>query len=183
MKDLQDEVEALRGDGQEAAVNRKSEMRELQEIVNKLQQDLNGRAALVAQLQRDLKAQQPASDDGEVIQMQATMKSGEIICWKNIGLNVVMVVNGMDGTICPLNSGIYQVMVVVDHHATTQNLSIKLMKDAECIQAAYCGSSQGQHGSTSLVCTVRMTTADQLTVKCSANLTSTSYLTLVRLGK
>ncbi|KAG7389155.1 hypothetical protein PHYPSEUDO_010957 [Phytophthora pseudosyringae] len=186
LRDLQDEVEVLRSNDQEAASCQNAAIQKLDEGMKKLQRDVASRDAAVLQLKDEVKGLHLAQDNSVVIPLQATTKaSGDLICWKNaafiFGLNAI--VTGLDGIVRVESPGTYQVMVVVNHQSANHNLSIKVMKGSECIQSAYCGYAQGNYASTSVMCTIRMGKTDQLTVKCPANLSGASYLTLVRLGE
>ncbi|EGZ06264.1 hypothetical protein PHYSODRAFT_246669 [Phytophthora sojae] len=186
LRDLQDKVSTLRMGDEDLAARRSSAVQRLEEDLKKLQKSLDGRDVVISQLKDEVKALQLAQESSVVIPVQATTKAlGDLVCWRNaafiFGLNAS--VTGLDGIVRAESPGTYQVTAVVNHQPAGLNSSIQMMKGSDCIQSAYCGHAQGNSGSTSLNCTARLDKNDQLTVKCPANLTGTSYLTLIRLGK
>jgi hypothetical protein len=187
LRDLQDEVDALRMNDQSTTARQDSAIRKLEESTYKLQKGLTSHETMIPQLKQETKALHAALEESVVISVPATTKvQGDLICWKNsafvFGLSASNV-TGVDGVVRVQTPGLYQVSVVVNHQTTAHNIAVEVLKGSECIQTAFAGFDQGHCGSTSLSCTARFDKADQLKVKCAAQLVQTSYLTLVRLGK
>ncbi|RLN48523.1 hypothetical protein BBJ29_007904 [Phytophthora kernoviae] len=204
MRDLQDEVDALRAEGEEATTKHNTSLQEIGEVVRSLQQDLSdrgliidelravvnnvlqnmdNRGALISKLQDEVKALRVVNNSAAVVQAKATTKLNDVIRWEPTGLGFGLSVTGVDAVLLVVTPGTYHATVVVNHQASDFNSVVQLKKGNECIQTAYCGFEQGHGGSTSLSCITQVKKGDQLAVLSNASLTSTSYLTLVRIDK
>lgn len=161
MRDLQEEVEKLR-----------NYSKGLQEL--KLQQEvLDKREGEISELKKEVKELRLAQDTSTIVHKQATTKQGELIMWGT----------ATTGSVRVLIPGTYQVTVIGNYQMSSSSAAIQLLKGNKAIQVVYCGTVQGNSNSTSLVCITTVEKNDQFSVKCPFNLSSTSYLTMIRLGK
>ncbi|KAG7384481.1 hypothetical protein PHYBOEH_009430 [Phytophthora boehmeriae] len=204
MRDLQDEVDALREEGEEATAEHNAAVQGLEDVVKTLRQDLSdrgliidelrgmvnnvlqdmdNRGVMVSKLQEEVKALRVVNDSAVVFQAKATTKLNDVIRWEPTGLGFGASVNGVDAVVRVITPGTYHATVVVNHQASEFNSVVQLKKGNECIQTAYCGFEQGHGGSTSLSCITQVKKGDHLAVLSNASLASTSYLTLVRIDK
>ncbi|KAE9303134.1 hypothetical protein PF008_g22300 [Phytophthora fragariae] len=183
VKDLHEEVEALRLDALEVGKDNNYVMRELLKDVSSLREDLESRGVMISALRDELKALRTQQETLPSVQVQATTQIGELIRWERQGPLRDFNLNGVDGIIRVVQPGLYQAIVMVNHQTSNHNMSIRLMKGAECIQTAFCGYVSGGYNCTTLSCVVHLETTDQLSTQCNANLIGTSCLILTRLGK
>jgi hypothetical protein len=153
-----------------------SKMRDMQEEIESLREEKV--AATQAKVIGDrafseLKAQMKllqTQDHSESKQFLATTKVREWIAW---GTHA-------SGSVRMANPGTYQVTAVVNHKATA---SIHLFNDSRCIQTASNGNAEGTPSSTCLAGVTQVEKNGNISMTCSAVLTGTSYLTLIRIGK
>ncbi|KAG7389158.1 hypothetical protein PHYPSEUDO_010960 [Phytophthora pseudosyringae] len=171
MRDLQEEVEHLREEGDEVIVNQSRGLHDLKVEVKLQQEDLDKREGEIVELQKELEELRVAHDSSTTVQMLATTRQGEWILWGNAS------------SVRMLIPGTYEVTVIVNYQTNSANATIQLVKGNKVIQSVYCGVDQGYCNSTSLVCITAVEKNDQFLVKCPVGLTGTSYLTLIRIGK
>ncbi|KAE9317873.1 hypothetical protein PF008_g18634 [Phytophthora fragariae] len=172
MQDMQREMNKLRLDGETKSATFQSEVRE----VKKLQQESEARAIFLTKALGDAQAQK---ESVVVYQSIGTSRVGDIIRWNSSNASSAF---GDDGVIRIPHPGLYQIMVVVNHHADHHAEVIQLMRGTACIQVAWTGYAKGNPSSTSLMCIARIDKEDQLTVKCPSEVVSSSSITLIRLG-
>lgn len=173
MRDLQDEVEQLREESEEVIANHSRGLQDLEVSAKLLQEDVDARETEIEELKKELKTLTASQDSTSTLQMQATTKVADWICWNNYA----------DGIVRMNLPGLYHVTAVVNYKSKSANAAIQLMKGAECIQTAYCGFTEGYCSSTTLTCITRVEKSQQFAVKCPVSLSGMSFLTLIRLGK
>lgn len=176
MQDMKREMDTLRLDGETKSATFQSEVRSLKGEVKKLQQESEARAILLTKVLGDVQAQKESI---VVYQSIGTSRVGNIIRWNSSNASSAF---GDDGVIRIPHPGLYQIMVVVNHHADHHAEVIQLMKGTACILVACTGYAKGNHSSTSLMCIARIDKEDLLTVKCPSEVVSSSSITLIRLG-
>ncbi|GMF15092.1 unnamed protein product [Phytophthora lilii] len=147
----------------------------LESKLRDLQEEVGAKYAEVAGLQDRIKQlENPAPI--EIIQLQATAKTGHTLLWTKVDKYT----SGTDGVIRNLAPGTYLVTVVVSGAGC--NAETSLMIRDENIQTALCGHSS-YHGATTLSCLVNLEKDDFLSVTFTGSLSGrANYLTLARVG-
>jgi hypothetical protein len=159
MRDMQQAFESLRVETEKVAAIHCDVHAELKDT----------RIKEISELKAQVKTLLETNDNAETVQLQASAKVGDWICWGNPSNRNTRVTH----------AGTYQVTAIVNHKAINTAASIQLFKGPECIQTAYCGNTDGS----CLACVTRVPKNYEFAVKCPVNLTGTSYLTLIRIGK
>lgn len=175
MRDLQEEVKALRLDTAGLATA------DVQDEVKQLRQELAAREAALSKLEREVKTLRAADHPPLVVQTKANtmVPNSSVIQWGLVGVGDK--VNGIDGMIRDLEPGTYQVSAVVTCLSNGFDCLVELKKGFECIQTGCC-YGKGHGDTTSLMCVTHITKGDTLSVCSNAQLSKTSYITLIRLG-
>ncbi|KAE9145080.1 hypothetical protein PF004_g33056, partial [Phytophthora fragariae] len=140
MRDLQDEVDQLREDSEEVIENQSRGLQDLEVSVKLLQDHAGAREKEIAELKKQFMTLGVSQDTTTMVQVQvqATTKVADWICWNN----------NVDGIVRTNLPGLYHVTAVVNYKSKSTNAAIQFMKGAECIQTAYCGFTDGYCSST-----------------------------------
>jgi len=167
MRDMQEEINGLFEEKSKIVATHDDAHAEVMDILDARDEELSV-------LKQQVKTLLESHDCAESTQLQATAKVGEWIAWGRLANGVLRVTN----------PGMYQVTAIVNHRGTSATASIQLFRGSECIQTANCGETDGSYHSTCLACVTRVPKQNyEFAVKCTADLTGTSYLTFLRIGK
>ncbi|EGZ06258.1 hypothetical protein PHYSODRAFT_307256 [Phytophthora sojae] len=115
----------------------------------------------------------------KVIQMEATSTLNDIILWRKVGAHV----DGIDGIVRNLESGMYQVALTLPINSNPAQIQLRKRTPTTAfvaLQTAPCGG----YGTASVNCVVNVTEGDEFSVVCTANnMAGSGCLTLIQLGK